>query len=337
MTTVTTSIGSGGRDYSTITAWEADLDNGAIYASGDDAVGELYNDSTFAVGSATTINGGATVGLNSVKLSVAAGHRHDGARETGARILMTGGGQRLSAGRDNVTIEWIEFDGNGVATGRHGIEMNGYTATLAQALVFDVDNGTGHGGVRIDGASGKTLAVVNTILHTNGGDGLSINVGSVATAYVRNVTSHGNGEDGIGGTDAANNYVQNVISTSNGADFAQATPASATYDHNIASDTSASGTGSVDSVSASSLFVSTTAGSEDLHLVSGATDAIDAGADFGTTPAGVNIDINGRDRDSNGDTWDIGAHEYVAAGGGANSGPALLSSRQRRTATLLRM
>ena len=32
---------------------------------------------------------------------------------------------------------------------------------------------------------------------------------------------------------------------------------------------------------------------------------------MGTTN-GVEIDINGRNRDSQGDTWDIGAHELVA-------------------------
>jgi len=57
-------------------------------------------------------------------------------------------------------------------------------------------------------------------------------------------------------------------------------------------------------------FVSTSAGSEDLHIDED-SDCVDAGADLGTT-GGVEIDINGRNRDSNGDTWDIGAHELVA-------------------------
>ena len=60
--------------------------------------------------------------------------------------------------------------------------------------------------------------------------------------------------------------------------------------------------------------MSTTGGSEDLHLKAGA-DAIDAGTDLGTTPTGVNYDIDGRDRDAEGDVWDIGADEYVAVGG----------------------
>jgi hypothetical protein len=47
MPTITKTIGTAGRDYSTISAWEADLDNGAIYTAADDAVGECYNDSTF--------------------------------------------------------------------------------------------------------------------------------------------------------------------------------------------------------------------------------------------------------------------------------------------------
>lgn len=52
----------------------------------------------------------------------------------------------------------------------------------------------------------------------------------------------------------------------------------------------------------------------DLHLVSGDTNAIDRGADLGTTD-GVNYDIDNYDRDGGGVTWDIGADEYVAAGG----------------------
>ena len=59
MATVTYSIGTSGRDYSTVTSWEADLDNGALYSSGDDAVGECYNDSAFSDGA--VINGGGTI------------------------------------------------------------------------------------------------------------------------------------------------------------------------------------------------------------------------------------------------------------------------------------
>jgi len=53
-----------------------------------------------------------------------------------------------------------------------------------------------------------------------------------------------------------------------------------------------------------------TAGS-DFHLA-GIGLAVDGGADLGTTDE-VNIDIDGRDRDAEADTWDMGADEFVAA------------------------
>ncbi len=54
-------------------------------------------------------------------------------------------------------------------------------------------------------------------------------------------------------------------------------------------------------------FVSTSAGSEDLHIDE---DSVcrQAGVDLGTTN-GVDIDIDGFDRDANGVTWDIGADQ----------------------------
>jgi hypothetical protein len=69
--TVTKRIGTTGRNYSTITSWEADLDNTGIYASGDTTVGECYNDSAFNEN--VTINSGGTVGLSTIRLSVAGG------------------------------------------------------------------------------------------------------------------------------------------------------------------------------------------------------------------------------------------------------------------------
>ena len=58
-------------------------------------------------------------------------------------------------------------------------------------------------------------------------------------------------------------------------------------------------------------FVSVS-GSIDLHLKTG-SDAIDAGTDLGTSPENMELDTDGRDRDAEGDTWDIGADEFVGA------------------------
>ena len=106
----------------------------------------------------------------------------------------------------------------------------------------------------------------------------------------------------------------NTISVSNSSeDYSNTTD----QQYCISDDGTATGTGSITSTSAN-LFVSTASGTEDFHLKTGA-DAIGAGFDYGTTPAGVEIDIDGRDRDAEGDTWDIGADQFVSAGGGFNA------------------
>lgn len=70
-------------------------------------------------------------------------------------------------------------------------------------------------------------------------------------------------------------------------------------------------------------FVSTTPGSEDLHLVSGDTDAIDHGADLSAT---FTTDIDGQTRSG---TWDIGADEYVATSSGVPMATSWLITGQR--------
>ena len=91
MATVTKTIGTSSRDYSTIVAWEADLSDDSIYADTNDAVGVMYADSTFT-DATVTINGGISIGgssgadLDSVTLTVVAASRHDGTAESGALL-----------------------------------------------------------------------------------------------------------------------------------------------------------------------------------------------------------------------------------------------------------
>ena len=99
-------------------------------------------------------------------------------------------------------------------------------------------------------------------------------------------------------------------------------------DYNLSDDTTSStyeaqGANSLKDKTAAQIdFVSTVAGSEDLHLD---TDSVcrEAGVDLGTTN-GVNIDIDQVDRDATGVTWDMGADQASTAGGASTSGKALL-------------
>ena len=117
MATVTKSIGTSSRDYSTIAAWEADLDSSSIYSSGDDAVGELYNDSVFVED--IDVDGGGSIGLDSITLtsSSAEGNRHNGNKGTGATVRRNSASRHLvqfdgNATVDTMTFSWIEFDGD---------------------------------------------------------------------------------------------------------------------------------------------------------------------------------------------------------------------------------
>ncbi len=94
MATLTKTIGTTSRDYSTIQAWEDDLDDGTnaandatAYSSGDDAIGECFNDSAFD--ESVLINGGGTVELSTIILTVASGEEHDGTAGTGVRQVRT--------------------------------------------------------------------------------------------------------------------------------------------------------------------------------------------------------------------------------------------------------
>ena len=69
-------------------------------------------------------------------------------------------------------------------------------------------------------------------------------------------------------------------------------------------------------------FVSTVVGSEDLHIDTSSV-CLEAGVDLGTTN-GVNIDIDGVDRDATGVTWDIGADQKSTASSSGSAGKAFL-------------
>ena len=75
MPTVAKSIGSDSRDYSTITAWEADLSNAAVYTSGDTAQGVCFADSVFNEN--VTISDAGSLATY-IELTSASSQRHDG-------------------------------------------------------------------------------------------------------------------------------------------------------------------------------------------------------------------------------------------------------------------
>jgi hypothetical protein len=332
--TVTKTIGATGRDYSTITAWEADLDNAAIYAAGDDAVGECYDDATFS-GEAVTINGGGTVGLASRTLRAAAGHEHDGTAGTGVRIVPVSATISITLSLLS-RVEGLELDGNGTSqlaflqtnwgnstgTPNYGfhrclvhnvsnsshiraLQENGNYSYFTNCIVYRLDGGASSSAMTAAMApisSSRAAYYINCtawgITRVSGtGVCTAVNFGTLSNKVAINCIGGGCSHGGTGVDDAF---------------YISGTPSGTSITYSASDDASAVWTGCISGATLG--FVSTTAGSEDLHLASD-SDAIDSGSDLGTT-YGSNIDIDGRDRDSEGDTWDMGADEYVAEAGG---------------------
>lgn len=339
MPTVTKSIGTTGRDYSTITAWEADLDLSGIYSSGDDAVGECYADSDFLLDEGLALNGGGTIGLTSRKLTVEANERHDGTSGTGVAVVFstTSGWTTDNSVTSETIVEWLELDGAGQNITQlfssAGVSSN--TNYIKHLIVHDTAGaGSSRVGIVIGANRGGHIfnCIVYDITQNVSGsqscEGISLGVGNKVQQCL-NCTIHNTVNDagsgncyGLQADDEANgtfrnNLITGTAGTTSGTiqDIDNATYSNATVSHNATSDTSSSGTGSLDSVTTADQYVSITGGSEDLHLKNGA-DAINAGTDLGTTPSGVEIDIDGWNRDSDTpsrDPWDMGAHEFEAA------------------------
>ena len=320
------------RTYSTITLWESDLDNTSYYSSGDDAVGEVYNDSVF--NERFIIDGGGTVGLGSVKLTVPSSQRHDGTENSGARIQYTGtSSPTIVLKRNDVTVEWLELDlsstGSGVLSGIN-FGANAHTDVFFKHnIVRDLkDQSNDVNGIYVwgSGSGSNTRHCLNNIVYNiedSNDSAFGIRVASpnypvnLYNNTVYYVKTGSGSEDAyciaVNDTDAV--LKNNITARPIGGDdlcFGGSGFSGATTDYNLSTDSTATGTNSVTGEAYGDLFVSDTAGTEDLHLKTGA-DAIGAGVDLGTSPTGVNIDIDGRDRDAEGDTWDIGADQTAVS------------------------
>ncbi len=326
------------RCYSTIQGWADEHGDTSLYQDGDDGIGELYNEGS-PYDETVNIDGSYAIrSLNAVKLTAPAGERHDGTLRTGARIRRQYDGQAplyLNYSGVDVTVEWIEVDGNSRESQNGLVRMGGSSSNknvLRNCLVYDNWGGSAHTyGILIQGSA--DFEILNCVLHqfysfdgSKEALGIKDNAGVGVTGKIINTSVYNvvyqksSSQDciGIKLSDQSNRSCINCIAmgvTNNGsgteADFDPSSPSNATMHHNLSEDSSASGTGSKTGKSPSNQFVSIATDSEDLHLKNVYADAFGAGQDQGQSPEDVNVDIDGFDRhaDDTYDPWDMGAHE----------------------------
>ena len=264
---------------------------------------------------------------------------------------------------DNMTAEWLDISADSLdSTNTNKFIVLGGTCNnniIRNNLLHDKGGNPGNTGPQGiynsgAGASSDSIYILNNIIYnlveTNNDSAAAMLLNVWAgNAYVYNNTIYniqgaGGSKHGIGirfgnvtssNTRIKNNLVSKTEGPSNNAPYWKNVSGSTVDSANNLSDDTASATYNAEDMGqnlndSSALigktaaqidFVSTSAGSEDLHLDTSSV-CLQAGVDLGTTN-GVNIDIDGIDRDATGVTWDIGADQKSTADSGS-AGKAFL-------------
>ena len=202
-------------------------------------------------------------------------------------VLAAGASSDVISIFNNIVYRWENTDSNESAS---AINMNVWSGTvnIYNNTVYYVDshaNNKNAEGYKFNGNSNQTANVKNNISHT-----VSANRPAYSRAFVDTGTGTSNVDYNLSTADSNPTY--------------DAQGANSIID--VATDNSAT-----------PFFVSVAEGSEDLHLHA-SSPALEEGYDLGTTN-GVNIDIDGIDRDATGVTWDMGADQTSVASATTNA------------------
>ena len=318
MATITSSIGTTGRTYSTIAAWVASLPANLVTA-GNSYVGECYNDSQFTE-TGVTFSGHTTDSTHTITLTAAAGQSfadNAGKLTNALKYDQTKGvgwtcsnsyGQLLAIADNFVTVSRLQMKETSNNT-QFTIFDTGSSFTISQCIVQSVPRnnynllylesgskavncliifvGTGsYGAACVRGNNGAFLAECTLVLPTGlGGTIIPINSSYGNNLLVKNTAFFGFGADCLG------TY-------------------SASSSNNCTDRATAPGSSNQVSKTYANQFQDASNASQDFRLKTGA-DCINNGVtDTTYNPAAV--DIVGTSRPQ-GAAWDIGAWELVAA------------------------
>ena len=349
MATITKTIGAAG-DYTTpasaASAFNAGTVSGA--SASDDIVFNIIDNAAFDSVFQITAN---PTSYASVTLKADASVRHTGLAGTGARISISTNveyavGSTVAA--LNCTYEWLEIRATGAGVIGTGISITSFSSgkmtTVRNCILHD--NGLPAGGSAAfracaigglpgaaNGSFSGSARIHNTVIYTwrSGSTieacGIGIPGGGVRDVQVINCTV--DGIDVTGGTagnvagirvaNTSTHVVKNCVVTNIGSNTTTGTRtnyttsvSSATCSNNASADTSAPGTSAQTSINRTNTFNDPTNG--DFRPLNDSVVIFATGVDLATTPTGVNVDLTGRDRDSQGDTWSMGPYQ-VSIGG----------------------
>jgi hypothetical protein len=319
----TASIGSSGRDYSTVQAWEDALAGTLTEAE----VGECHNDSEFDLGSSNilTIAGHTTSATNTITLKCAAGKsfsdnanvRTNALRynaSNGVAFKSSGTYTDLIAVQDAyVTIEGLQVYASSGPT-RAITNLSDDNCTYRN-LVVEAENSGSLAVCRLGYGSSVLAVNVLAVNRGTGGQGIEIGNGGRAINCVAvrpsNITAAGDGFGYYYGTPRMDNCASFGFTTAveSSGSWSGSSSNNAT---DQASGLPGSGTNYSVTYSSTTPFVSAdeSGGSHDFRLANDGNDLIDAGTEDATNAP---TDISGQARDT---ACEIGVWELAAAPAG---------------------
>lgn len=238
----------------------------------------------------------------------------------GAGVVITGTGSLVV----NTTgyymyVEWLEFYGttsSGTQTIIQGENSNSGDVQIFRNLIVHGSSTTGttHG-IWMGDTFERTTSIFNNIVYDCNGIGI-LGYGRFRTCTVENNTVYGCGKGfQAENTNSSVVIAKNNLSWLNTTDYNDTTEFNSASDYNMSKDnTSKLGAAAHyiqgDTEGKTPDFINVA--SDNYHIDS-TSDAIDFGVDLGAG-LGIEVDIDGRNRDSSGDVWDLGADEYVSGG-----------------------
>lgn len=305
----TKTIKSSGGDYSSVSAWESG-EQGNLSGVGE-VKGVIYDVNTTT---STTIAGSTNLSASDFRhLTTDSTTRHAGKWDTSKSNF-----QFSSAVTNVVDIQEAFFqlsycqleNTNGSPTGVVRV-TNVASVLIDQCICWSATGGgDDNAGVYLNSAGCTSIKVRNTVCYGARGGIRSDN--SSQTVTMENCAFVG-GTKGISTAGGNGFTLKNVYCGGNTSDISETggsyAPAGWSYTTVMVS-AAYSATGLTASIAYSTAnFTNVTAGSVDIHLVSGSA-LIDAGTDLSGT---FTVDINGATRSG---TWDVGPDEFVAAAAG---------------------
>jgi len=303
----------GGRDYSSISAWESDQDRDLV-AADEIAVAECYNDGLMT--DTITLYNWTTDAAHYIKIYAPQSERHNGTKDTGFTLTVSSAQNIIRIKQKHVRIEGIAFKAYNDGTTMKCIYIESQSSAdirISHCLFYSEVAGPAYNSKGIHLYYGNGFKIWNNFFFNLG---KAIHSEAATDVNAENNTAFDCYMCYQLASNSLNNvFINNIGFTHSSTSFYQRTWFAAGSDYNIdntsTSTYQAPGTNSLHNKVPADNLVDVTRGTADLHIKANVVDVIDAGT------ASVNIvftdDIDGDSR-LQGVGWDMGADEYVASG-----------------------